>query len=51
MIRKYAKDLLESQMFRKYASSRIIMEAAGMLPPQLMGLLQAIIKVCSDDES
>ena len=51
MIRKYAKDLLENQMFRKYASSRIIMEAAGMLPPQLMGLLRTVIKACSDDEN
>ena len=50
MLRQYAGELMDNELFLMFAMERPIMEVAGMLPPEIMGLVQMVMKACNDTE-
>ena len=47
MLQEYAKDLLANDLFLTFAKVRPVMELAGMLPPEAMGLIDLVIAQCN----
>ena len=50
MLRQYAKELMENELFMMFAAERPIVEVGSMLPPEAMGLIRMVMKACNDAE-
>lgn len=47
MLQKYAGELLENNLFMSFAKERPVVELAGMLPAEAMGLIDMVIAQCN----
>ena len=47
MLEQYAKELLQNEMFLMFAKERPLVEVVGMLPPEIMPLIQMVVAECN----
>lgn len=47
MLKQYAEELLENELFMMFAKERPVSELSGMLPPEAMHLMEMVLEQCN----
>lgn len=47
MLKQYAEELLENELFMMFAKERPVSELSGMLPPEAMQLMEMVLEQCN----